>query len=334
MNEKDKIQFNLLKNKIAERFLQEFPGTNSDISKWKGLDIVYFQEHLLKKVRGNVSEKWFYTYFKQEIYKLPRIDMLNLLSEYVGYKSWNHFVSDQKTDNETITPEIEQIAEVKVEQIPTIETPNVSKKEEIKKKPKYAIWISGIVATILAVFGINYAVQPDEYTFCFIDAVTNKPIREELEITILNKQESAKQKTLHNNCFTYLGTDKDTLEMKVVSKFHKETTFKYILSRYIEPDTIKIKPDEYALMLNYYVTSTQKIKDKQKKLRNLITNNAIIYQVFDNEVYGVEVLTKEQYIGLVTLPTESLKKYIQILSETNDNGKITKIKFKIQENEK
>ena len=183
-----------------------------------------------------------------------------------------------------------------------------------------------------AIFGINYALQPKEYIFCFNDSDTNLPIKNDLEITISKKGESSKRYLVKNSCF-YYSTDEDTLEMTVNSKFHKETTFKYILNRYKENETIQLDQDEYALMLNYYVTSTQKIIDRQNKLRKLIANNALIYQVYDNEVYGVEVLTKEQYIGLLTLPTESLRKYVQLSSQSNENGKIVKIKFKIQNDE-
>ncbi|MCB9201744.1 MAG: hypothetical protein H6604_01665 [Flavobacteriales bacterium] len=320
MNKKEKTQFQILKKKVSERFLQDFPEANSDISTWKGLYIVYFQEHLLKNVKGNVSEKWFYTYFKQEPEKLPRIDMLNLLSEYVGYKSWKHFIMENPSEQEEESNKI--IEEKQLEEKHTKKISSVQK--NILK------WIAGIIFLVAGIFGIQEINKNNNtYTFCFYDADANSPIPSQVEITVHKKGESSKRYLADaQSCFNYTTSD-DTLEMTVNSKFHKQTTFKYILNRYKEPEVIQIEPDEYALMLNYYVTSKQKIKDRQSKLRKLISNDALIYQVYDNEVYGVEVLTKEQYIGLVTLPTESLKKYIQIYSETNDKGKITKIKFKI-----
>jgi hypothetical protein len=55
----------------------------------KVLIIIYFQEDLRKKAKGNISEKSFYTYFKTvPSSKLPRIDMLNLLAIYAGYQTW------------------------------------------------------------------------------------------------------------------------------------------------------------------------------------------------------------------------------------------------------
>ena len=84
--------FEQLKKEIQAEYLKNNNPSDDDISKWKGIDIIYFQEELRKKAKGNISEKTFYTYFKSSnLDKLPRIDMLNLLSNYVGYDSWYEF---------------------------------------------------------------------------------------------------------------------------------------------------------------------------------------------------------------------------------------------------
>ncbi len=70
---------------------QSYPGINPVISEWKGQEIVDFQEELLQKVNARISEKWFYSHMKSEKSILPRIDILNLLSSYVGYANWNEF---------------------------------------------------------------------------------------------------------------------------------------------------------------------------------------------------------------------------------------------------
>ena len=90
MNSNEKYLFNLLKSAVAKTFLQNNSALEA-ISEWKGEEILQFQEDLFDKVKAKVSEKWFYTYFKNETEKLPRIDMLNLLSNYVGFDNWNAF---------------------------------------------------------------------------------------------------------------------------------------------------------------------------------------------------------------------------------------------------
>ena len=85
----DKQQFDALKTRVEARFKEGHPHCHVPISEWKGQWIVDFQEDLTAKAQGRVSEKWFYTYFRTtEVSKLPRIDMLNLLSRYAGYENW------------------------------------------------------------------------------------------------------------------------------------------------------------------------------------------------------------------------------------------------------
>ena len=70
---------------------QSYPGMNPEISDWKGQEITDFQEDLLIKVNGRLSEKWFYSHMKAFDPSLPRIDVLNMLSKYVGYSNWQDF---------------------------------------------------------------------------------------------------------------------------------------------------------------------------------------------------------------------------------------------------
>ena len=85
MTDLDILHFEQLKRDVQAQYLKEYTPSYDDISKWKGIDIIYFQEDLRKKAKGNISEKSFYTYFKTSpVTKLPRIDMLNLLSIYAG----------------------------------------------------------------------------------------------------------------------------------------------------------------------------------------------------------------------------------------------------------
>ena len=71
--------------------MQSYPGIDREISNWKGQEITDFQEELIKRVNGQLSEKWFYTHMKGESESLPRIDVLNMLSQYAGYNNWQDF---------------------------------------------------------------------------------------------------------------------------------------------------------------------------------------------------------------------------------------------------
>ena len=90
MNTEESYYFNHLKKAITHTFLKN-NSASPLIETWKGEDITAFQEDLFSRVKAKVSEKWFYTYFKNTPTKLPRIDMLNLLCNYVGDQNWNSF---------------------------------------------------------------------------------------------------------------------------------------------------------------------------------------------------------------------------------------------------
>lgn len=127
--------------------------------------------------------------------------------------------------------------------------------------------------------------------------------------------------------------------MEVSSPFYETTQIFRNLENAPREETIELKPDDYAIMLYYFSTkevnssSLEQIKVKQQTLNSLISDNALIYQVFDNEFYGVETLTKQKYIGLVTTPTKSMKN-LKVIETKREKGKIILIKFKIESDEK
>lgn len=294
MNKQDFHFFNILKKKVAETFLKSNNAPNS-IEDWKGNSIVLFQEDLFAKVKGRVSEKWFYTYFKNNSDKLPRIDMLNLLSEYVGFKDWNTFKSEHKNSVESFS-----------------------------KKKKSIFW----VLLILPILVISYfsLASKNQYHFCFVDNIKNIAITKvPLDIKVLQNEESPLYfKTDSLGCFKYKTTD-DKITFVVQSPFHKtDTIVRHINSNLNQ--TVKLTTDDYALMLHYYTNGNVKDWKKHKQqLSNLISNDAQIYQLFDNSI-GVELLNKEDFIRFITIPTQNLRD-IEILDKTMVNGKIVKLKF-------
>lgn len=293
MNREDAYYFNELKKAIAASFLRHHSAPDS-INKWKGEDIVLFQEDLFNKVKAKVSEKWFYTYFKNEGQKLPRIDMLNLLAQYVEFENWHAF-------KESISVTIE--------------------KRRFKKR--YLFIGFPILVFALMYWGLD---KENEFHFCFVDEVKNRSITEiVLDIKVLQNDESPLYfKTDSSGCFSY-KTKADFVKFVVQSPYHKTDT----ITRYIDSNinkTVKLSTDDYALMLHYY--SNGKVKDWKKhkvQLEGLIANDAQIYQLFDSSV-GVEVFTKEEFIRLLTIPTQNLKR-IQVLHKTMKNEQIVKLKF-------
>lgn len=387
MSDLDLLHFEQLKNEVQTQYLENHTPSHDDISRWKGIDIIYFQEDLRKIAKGNISEKSFYTYFKNSpVTKLPRIDMLNILSVYAGYVSWydfkkNHLFADEILKegddlDENEVEELEKTAEntpVEEAKIPTSEISpkteekafetttvnsdlqisatdnqtikqsngNLSTYDTSEQKSTFSIvkkylWlgISGVLAVIVGLLGFKDELFSKKFYYSFIDADRNSKINAELQVQILKENESpilyvAKP----NEPFVYTTKSKN-LTMVVSSPYYRTDTIQRNLETAPEAENIELKPNDYAIMLFYYSKSIKDLKKKRESLNYLISDNALIYQVYDNETYGVETMDKQRYINLVTLPSTSLEN-LEVIETKNDlSGKINMIKFKITTNEK
>lgn len=386
MSDLDLLHFEQLKSEVQSQYLKDHSPSFDEISKWKGIDIIYFQEDLRKKAKGNISEKSFYTYFKNSpVTKLPRIDMLNILSVYAGYVSWydfkkNHLFADeilkdyeelQDSEIDELEKEVEntQILEPypEKEEIPQISIPketnlaeekSILQKNDIDNQPieikkeelstydisenkstfslvKKYIWlgISAILAILAGLLGFKDEIFSKKYYYSFIDADRNSKINAELQVQILKENETpilyvAKP----NEPFVYTTKSK-SLTMVVSSPFYRTDTIQRNLETAPEAENIELKPNDYAIMLFYYSKSLKDLKKKRVSLNYLISDHALIYQVFDNQFYGVETMDKQRYINLVTLPSTSLEKLEVIDTQTDNSGKIVMIKFKIDNDE-
>ncbi|MFK7749844.1 MAG: hypothetical protein AB8B65_15725 [Kordia sp.] len=303
MNAKKTYYFPLLKQQTAATFRATHAAAN-DIRAWKGNTITDFQEDLRNKTKGSISEKWFYTYVKNDAEKLPRIDMLNLLSVYVGFENWDDFIKQHTK------PESE-----------------VESKNSVKRFPKF-FWL--LLALPLLAFGI-YSLYPTEntFSFCFVDSDQREAITKiPLDIEIIRKNESSLYfKTDSLGCFSYTTPEKE-LKFIVKSPYHKtDTIVRHMNSS--SHKTVQLQTDDYALMLLYYANGNKDDwKKRRAQLHELISENAQIYRVFKNAI-GIEMYTKKEFINVLTIPTSTLKK-MQILDKVYANEQIVKLKFMIQ----
>ncbi|PWW29992.1 hypothetical protein DEU40_102241 [Chryseobacterium sp. AG844] len=381
----DLLHFEQLKKDVQGQYLKEYTPSQDDISKWKGIDIIYFQEDLRKKAKGNISEKSFYTYFKTSpVTKLPRIDMLNLLSIYAGYDSWYEFkkqhlfAGELLQENENFDEEdIDEIEKTvssapelpktefqpkKVETTPpqntdlqksntenqsvnqnkTIthetEISSVPAKKNFFKKNAWAL-VTSVLITITGLLGFKDVLFSKTYKYCFIDKDRGVSVINTLEIMVVKENESPLMyKIKPGECFYYSTKDKN-LKMRISAPFYEPLEVNRNLENAPEEEKIELKPDDYKMAVYYFSIKDIKggnpdeqvalIKQKRNQLENLISNNAVIYQVYDNDTYGIESLNKQKYITLVTTPTTSLKNLNVIEMKKDTKGKIVSIKFKI-----
>lgn len=295
MNQSEKQLFNKLKKAITNAFLKNNSAPNN-ISDWKGEDITLFQEDLFSKTKARVSEKWFYTYFKNDAKKLPRIDMLNILCNYVGFENWHSFHKQHDPNNS-------------------------SRNITLKKSFIFAI-------VILAAFFIYKMTSHNEFHFCFIDEDKKEPITSILNIKILQEDQTPIHlKSDSTGCFVF-KTRSDFIHFVAQSPFYKTDTI-YRTKSSITNKIVPLATDDYALILDYYSNGNiDDLKKRRLELGKLIADNALIYQLFRNDL-GIEIYTKEEFIRRLTTPTTELSR-IKILNKSYKNEQIVKLKFIVE----
>ncbi|MBQ4821535.1 hypothetical protein [Aquimarina sp. MMG016] len=259
-----------------------------------------FQEDLQQQVKASISEKSFYSYFKNSSEKLPRIDILNLLSQYCEYDHWNDFKNSHSA------------------------SVHRQKKVQIPK------WFWFFIIGSIVITGVYFMIPAKTtFSFCFIDQDRNQPITDiPIDVIILNNSESPFYvKSDSSGCFTWKTKD-EFIHFVVQSPYHKSDTIYRIASSDAKED-LQIKTDDYALMLHYYANGkVDDWKNRRKELSQMISNEATIFQVLPHGL-GIEIYTKHKFINTLTTPTQSLKN-IEIIESRRSNGQIVKLKFKVK----
>lgn len=304
MDATEKQYFELMKAKIVAVMQEYNAGINRNISDWKGNEIFEFQEDLKKKVGTYFSEKWFYNHFKTRQARLPRIDLLNILSRYVGYLDWSEF-KHKNRDNISSIGQLEGSNRI--------------------------FYILPLLALI--VFGLTWWIIRQgsyaTYTFCFVDRDSEQPvINGHIEVTVRTDNESPVRILCDSNgCFSY-RTNRQEILFSVKAPYYYPDTVKRLLRKAEKSEKITLRINDYALMIEYY--SNARVLDWQKRreqLAQIIDDSALICQVFGPTDLGVELYNKEEFIDLLTTPANSLQ-HMQLLDIYFERNKITSIRFK------
>ena len=308
MTEKEYQYFELLKKEIITVFRQSYPGASPFIAEWKGQEIVDFQEDLLQKADGQISEKWFYTHMKSGSSTLPRIDVLNLLSKYAGYANWDDFAYRHR---ETIPLTADQ-----------------------RNANRVFLLVPVLVLVVLGIlFGLYRLAFTREYAFCFVDADTREPIKNSIiDITLLKEGESPVSYLCSDDGCFFLKTGRSHIRFVVQSPYYLTDTIDRVLDKFQRMENIKLKPNNYALMLSYF--SRQGVKDWQQRreqLDKMLDDAAVICQVYGSASIGMEIFTKWEFIDKMTMPSSSLK-HIEVLDSKTVNDKIVILRFRIKTN--
>ena len=298
--------FRQLKEDIAQTARKACPGNPEDIQTWKGEQIHCFQEDLIRQVNGRISEKWFYTHIKANQETLPRIDMLNLLSRYVGYEGWDDYQHHHSAGvSETASPSGS-----------TRTTP---------------LWY--VVAALLLVASVagfyRWSQPSTPYQFCFVNAYSKQPVSAgEIEVMVLSEGESPYRWPVNpEGCLT-VDTRRTQVRLVIRSSYYKNDTIVRRLDKANTAEQIALETDDYAWMIRLF--SQAEVSDWQRRraqLDTMISSDARIYQLLSDQTVGMEVYNKQEFINKLTMPLRSLR-HIEILDIRYQGSQIKVLRFK------
>lgn len=299
--------FSLLKKEIVTTMMQSYPGVDPEITNWKGQEITDFQEDLMIRVKGQLSEKWFYNHMKSDSESLPRIDVLNMLSQYAGYSNWKDF------------------RHKKMNTLPV----------EGKQKKPLSILIRIpliLISVMILLYIIISMINTQNYKFTFIDSDTGEPVPDNnLHVEMFMENESPVSFLSDEKGIINIRTNKSHVNMVVKVPYYLTDTITRTLRKFNHDEQISLKADYYALMISYFSQSDVNSWEKRRKqLAGILSEDAIIYQFPDkNTGSGLALYNKEEFIDKLTMPSSGLQK-IEILDCRYLDGKIAILRFRIK----
>jgi hypothetical protein len=297
--------FQHLKEKVLLKYQEQYPFFQGNWKSFSAQDIQNLIGLIEVQCKQSISEKWIYTHLKPDSNsKIPRKDMLNILSEFVGYSGWDEFVFEDKT--------------------PAVTTKLPSETKSYKR----AIVLLGLIV-VVGITGFifyNQTQKTDSQTIQLQNEFTDEKVNSE-EVKVFQIEDS-------------VSKELEVKEGKVeVSSTSDKQSQLVIQSPYYEPKTITInpksspsepiqrvslKPDDYAMMLKAFMVSD--IKDwqtRKEQLNQILSDNLEVIVMLKDDL-GAEFFNKKEFTQLLVIPTESVKK-MKIVEIKNDAA--NKIQF-------
>ncbi|MEX1001807.1 MAG: hypothetical protein WDZ35_06805 [Crocinitomicaceae bacterium] len=312
MRHPDRIYFEVLKQELVNRFREQHPDSPVDLSEWNGRMIENFQNELLEKVKGRISTRWFYDHLKTDQEdKLPRIDILNLLSEYCGYKNWDDF----KTQ--------------KIEEGIKEDRP---KKDKKNYRHSILILLLLILVTSLISMIVLQTENKIECKLCFTDSDFGIPIVDKnLEIQLIGENTELQVFKADSGGCVSLNPDKKELRFIAKADYYKTDTF--TMNMYDKQiKKIPLKIDDYSMFIHQLsVSNTEDWERRREQLDKIIHADAMIILV-TNDNQGIEMFNREEFIDRMTMPIGNLKN-LRILETKYMDGEIIKMRI-TQEDER
>lgn len=293
-----------LKKSVLERYKKRYPYFNGTWKNFSSQDILNLIDDVQEQTKNKVSEKWIYTHLKPEANeKLPRKDLLDIFSLYVGKSCWDEYKYQYGKQKLVLNEKVSN-----------------------PKSKNNMYWSFGLVLVfILGFLFWKFALQSNPIkTIQLKEQYTEEHVDEKM----------TKAFVIEDSLETEIPIENSKIKVKENSKIIvKNPLFKdkeVDLAQTPPTNTLLLEPNDYATILQGFIKSD--IKDWQTRkvqLQKILHDNVeVIVMLKDN--LGAEYFNKEEFSQKLIIPTASLKK-MQIVEIKNDEtNQITFIRL-IQE---
>lgn len=291
--------FYQLKEKVLERYKESNPYFNGNWKNFSSQDILQLIDEIQIQTKSTVSEKWIYTHLKPETnVKLPRKDMLDILSSYANEKSWDAY---------------------KFNAINTHVTFPQSNKQKSKWKLSYLLYS----VLFLLFIGILYfkIKKPNQTSIVLKNSFTNDSVSKQEVKAYIIEDSIEKPVDLEKEEIT----NEKPIKVLIKSPFYQSK--KIVIEPNLAVNTIELKPNDYAMVLKAFLKSD--IKDwqiRKQQLKKILSDNLEVIVMLPNNL-GAEYLNKEEFAQKLIIPSPSLKKMSIIEVENDENDRIKFIRI-------
>lgn len=297
-------QFLELKEKVLLRYQEQYPFFQGNWKTFSSQDIQNLIGLIEVQCKQTISEKWIYTHLKPESNsKIPRKDMLNILSQFVGYSGWEEFTFDDS---------------------------KASKKEITSKK---MLWIVALILIFVIVIAFIYFYKtklPETKTIQLNNEFTNEKIKsDEVKVVQVNDSTSQPLKVVDGKVQIERATNKKS-KLIIKSPFYRTRTINLNSDNSVSQplSNVTLQPDDYAMMLKAFMLSDIKNWQTRKEQLNIILADNLEVIVMLKEDLGAEYFNKKEFSQKLIIPTASLKKMKIVEIKNDENKKIQFIRIK------
>ncbi|WP_438965487.1 hypothetical protein [Flavobacterium sp.] len=295
--------FQNLKKEVLLVYKERYPYFTGTWKSFSAQDIQNLIELIENTVKQSVSEKWIYTHLKPETnHKLPRKDMLDILSQLVGFSGWDEYVFKHK--KEIVLP--------------------INKSKN--KKNKTLLWSVSLVGILLissVIIYLEFYKNSNSHSIEVKDSFSNSKINnDDFKAVIIKDSTEIPVEIIDSKL--QINT-KDSTKVVIKSPFYEDQVI--VVRNEKRHQDIVLKPDDFAMMLKAFMKSD--IKDwqtRKKQLNKILADDLEVIVMLKNDL-GAEYFNKQEFSEKLIIPSQSLQKMKIIDIQNNHKQQINFIRI-------